>query len=315
MKITNGRVVAITILAIFAIALILPLFSNVSSEEQRIWIEDVDMKLKSVNESHANIAFLVSIYRSNVVKNATLIAKIYDSRTNLLIREMEIRIPEKATAGMRELNLSVSLEKDRDYRIVFRILKDNRFVDYRILRLTGLNSLIPKYKELKMELKDVDFEVANVSNKKVEIRMRFYIEAMRDYGDILFHVKAVQYESNILASEKWINANISKGKTVLLESNLTIPKNYNYLIKLEAWRNESLLKTWCKALNLAPTKKIPENFTEKAVRFEVSEFTKPTKVYQAYTEKAVKKTPGFDFILAILSVGGAILWKRKRDSR
>lgn len=65
-----------------------------------------------------------------------------------------------------------------------------------------------------------------------------------------------------------------KGKTLLVESNLTVPKDYNYLVKLEIWRNDALIKSWSRGLNLAPTKKVPENVTEEKVKFEVSQFVK-----------------------------------------
>ncbi|RLI73568.1 hypothetical protein DRO97_07250, partial [Archaeoglobales archaeon] len=97
-------------------------------------------------------------------------------------------------------------------------------------------------------------------------------------------------------------------------------------IKLEVWRNGSLLKSWSKGLNLAPTKKIPENVTEEEVKFEVSEFVKPTTYYEGYPMPlpyptptptpvpyyAPKKQPGFEIVIGIIALGGAVVWRKLR---
>ena len=299
----KGKVVATILFAIFLVAAILPLFVDVSGEVSGIWIKNVDMKLEKVNETHAEIIFIIELSGK---ADATLLAKVYDMKTNILLKEIEKRVKTKET------NITISFEKDRDYNIEFQLLANGKVTDRRGISVRGLSSLIPKEKELKLYLKDADFEISNVTPEKVKVRALFYIESLRDY-DVVFHVKAVQFESNILADEIWITEEIRKGKTQIIECNLSLPKDYNYLVKIEAWRNGSLLKSWSEPLNLAPTKKIPRNYTEESVRFEVSEFIKPEQTpieYRVDYAKKLPKAPGFEAVLALIALGGAILWKR-----
>ncbi|WP_052299994.1 DUF7490 domain-containing protein [Ferroglobus placidus] len=156
-------------------------------------------------------------------------------------------------------------------------------------------------------MKDADFAVLGVNDSRVVVLARFYVEALKDY-EVLAHVKAVQYESNILADEFWKEAKIEGGKTALVEGNLTLPKDYNYLVKLELWRNGSLLKIWSKPLSFSPTKRIPKNETEKEVKFEITEFVRTPVPTQIRYEK--KATPGFE-LLALLISGGVALWRRR----
>ncbi|AEA47862.1 DUF7490 domain-containing protein [Archaeoglobus veneficus] len=319
----NGKIVAAIIAAIFIFAALLPLFTNVFAEERKperefVEIRNIEMKVDRVNESHAEITFIVSIYRSELVKNATLIISVYDRQTNLLLGKKAVDIAEKGDEGLSELNITLPFEKDRDYRIAFEIRKDNMPIQRKEMGLRGLETLVPPDKELKLVLKDVDFEITGVYGNKAIVKARFYIETMRDYDDVTFHVKAVQYESGVLANESWIELQkVEKGKTLLVESVLSVPKDYNYLVKIEAWRNGAMLKTWSKALNLAPTKTLPENITEEKVRFEIEEFVKgyrpvatpaPTTPV-VYERKA--QAPGFE-ILAAIAAGGAVLWMRKK---
>ena len=322
----NARVVAISIILLFAIAVLLPFFVKIPAEEaperEFVRIGDIEIEAVKINDSHADIKFLVSIYRSKTVTNASLIVSVYDMDTNLLLRKVELQIPEKGDEGLQELNTTISFEKDKTYNIGFRLEKDRKIADTRWMSLKGLDTLLPKEKELKMTLKDVDFQILGVSGNLTTIRARFYVEAMENYSDAVFHIKAIQYESNVLADERWMNVDVEKGKTLLVESNLTVPKDYNYLVKLEVWRNDALIKTWSRGLNLAPTKKVPENVTEEKVRFEVGQFVKkpaytpapmpvPTPTPQ-YVPERKPQTPGFEILLAMLAIGGAILWRRRR---
>ncbi|RLI73530.1 hypothetical protein DRO97_07290, partial [Archaeoglobales archaeon] len=235
MKTMSGKLVAVIIAVLFAIAIIMPFFVNVSGqgeETEYIHINNIEMRVKDVNESHVNLEFILTLYRSKTVSNATLIASVYDKTTNLLLQQQKVEISKEGKEGVNEMNVTLAFEKDKNYNVVFRIEKENRIVGTRGVSLRGLDTLIPKDKEIKMSLKDVDFEILGVNNK-VTVKARFYIETMKNYNDIVFHIKAIQYESNILAAEKWMSMDVKKGKTLLVESNLSIPKNYNYLIKLE----------------------------------------------------------------------------------
>lgn len=124
---------------------------------------------------------------------------------------MELPIPEKGQEGLEELNTTISFEKDKRYNIGFRLEKNRKITDTRWMSLKGLDTLLPKEKELKMTLKDVDFQVLNVFGNLTTLRARFYVEAMENYDDAVFHIKAIQYESNVLADERWMNVDVEKG--------------------------------------------------------------------------------------------------------
>ncbi len=306
MKIVVGIVIAGLVLA----ALILAIAYGEPSQEF-IYLRNIDMMVKDVNESHATLNFIVTVDRSEVVKNATLCIYVYDKITDLLLQRHKVRIPEKQIEGLNEIDVSLSFEKDRSYRLKFEILKNNKIVDTRILSLSGLDTLIPKDKRLKMTLKDVDFQVVGVKDNDVNVRVRFYVQSMEDYDDVTFHIKAIQAESNILADESWLKMNILKGKTLIIESNLTVPKDYNYAVKLEVWRNGSLLKTWLKYLNLAPTKTVPKEAKEERVKFEVSEFVRtPEPIPYPKT-----KAPGFEFVTCLMALTIALLCGRAKVKR
>lgn len=313
---------------ILAVSLLIPFFVNISAEEkppdrEYVRLESMDIRAEEVNVSHASIKFLVGIERSEVVSNATLKIGVYDKVTGLLLRTKEVETPEEGEEGRSELNVSLSLEKTRDYNIEFSLEKDNRIVDSKGMELSGLDTLIPEERQLKLSMKDVDFEIMGVEDNRTGVKARFYVDAMESYSEVAFHVKAVQFESNVMADDSWLSMEVDKGKTLLVESNLSVPSNYNYVVKLEAWRDDSLLKSWSKGLNLAPTERVPENVSEEEVKFQASEFVKhepePPAPTPAPTEEREgleqpTATPGFEVVLAIAALGGVFLWKKRKKN-
>jgi len=312
----EGKLVAGIVAGIFIVSVVSAVFLPPVEEAkpQYIDIDDIDVKVSDVREAYADIEFLVYFIRSDIVKNGTLNVKLYDIKTDTLIDERVFEIPEKD--GDR-LNVTLRLERDANYKVVFKVCIDDKTYDSKSLILKNLDMLIPKDREFKVVLKDIDFMLTDVKNESTTVKVRFYLDSMKDYRNTVFHIKAIQYESNVLADESWISRDVLGGKTVVIESNLTIPRGYNYLVKLEAWRNGSLLKIWKERLNLAPTKKISKEEVEKEVKFEVEKFVKhtpiPTPALRKYGGEVgiVTKSPGFE-VLVLTIAGGVAIWLRSR---
>jgi len=68
----NAKIVAITVALIFVISIVSALFIPGEEKREFIRIDRVDIRVKSVNESHVDFLFIVYMYRSEMVKNATV---------------------------------------------------------------------------------------------------------------------------------------------------------------------------------------------------------------------------------------------------
>jgi len=315
----NGKIVALVIVVILAVSIVSALM--LPHEEvitpQYVSIEKIDVKIEDVRDDSVDLTFLIKLRRSDILENTTLNFYVYDLKTDILLKGKSVAVPEK---DGRKINVTLSFDKDRDYKVEIDVERNNKTVDSRTLRLRYLDTLIPEDKELKVVLKDVDFKIVAVEDDKVTVTVRFYFDSMKNY-DVDFHIKAIQYESNVLADEVWIKTKLESGKTEVVEANLTVPKDYNYLIKLEAWRSGSLLKIWKKTLNLAPTKRIPKEEVEKEVKFEVEKFVSPPSEVgiprptpTPITYGGAVKAPGFE-ALALIVAGGVAICLRMLSRR
>jgi len=73
----NGKVVAISITFIFAVALVIPYITDISKEEaliaKSLELRDSDIEIERINDSHASLKFIISAYRAEIVKNASIL--------------------------------------------------------------------------------------------------------------------------------------------------------------------------------------------------------------------------------------------------
>ncbi len=291
--------VALTLALIFAVsistAFMLP------KGFQHPHIENVDVKIADVEDDYVDLLFSI---RLSEVNDATVKIATYDLKTGILLNESVVK------AKSREINEILRFEKDRDYRVKISLEKDGKVVDRRYVNLRYLDTLIPKDRELKVILRDVDFRILGVDKDKVNVLARYYFDSLKDY-DVDFHVKVVQYESNVLTDERWVKVRLEKGKTNVVETNVTVINNYCYLVKLEAWRKNSIVKIWRSVLNLSPTKRIPKGFTEKEVKFEVEKFVStPTPIPTPVVGESKRALPGFE-LLTLITAGGVAFCLRR----
>jgi hypothetical protein len=295
--------------AIVIAAILLSVFAIQPEEFARF--EKVDLKLDSVNDSHAVVGFIFRVHRSEVFENGSIEVAIYDAATGLLTGERTVKLPDKSSK-VEEITVRIPFEKDRDYDVVARLLKDSEVLDYERFSIRNLSTLIPENKDIRVIMRDADFILLGSDAETVRVKARFYVESMKNYS-LMFHIKVVQYESNVLAAESWMEKTITKGKTNLVESEFEIPRDYNYLVKLEVWREGSLLKSWGRQLILAPTKVIPEGMKEEKAEFEVEKFIRPVtpSPEEIKYSPAPGGVPGFEILIAVLSIGGVAVWMRK----
>jgi len=305
-----ASIALLLILAIIAAAIPLVSPEALQKEEKGyVRLKNVEYSIKSVNDSHVVLNFTLTLEKTGSLRSFVLIAKKFDSQTGILLERRKIEL-EGDENDLLEVSTPIAFGKDRNYRIRFEGYRGKLTYFTKEFYISGLGSLIPEERKLLLEVKDTDFLVEGEESGKVKIKMRFYVYSMRQY-DVLFHIKTIQMESNLLANESWERSEIEAGKTFLLETEMSIPSDYNYIVKMEAWRDDMLLKKWEFPLKLSPTEIIPEKVKEKEIKLNVSEFVREPAKYPAEIPTPVPpQTPGFEAVVAVLGILAVALRKR-----
>ncbi len=297
----NEKVVIVAIVLIAIAAVAVSLASSKFESYGRFG--EIDMKLEAVNESHVVITFISEIKKENL-DEFTIRAKIYDYQTGLLLDEVKKNF--QSPESKYEALLTIPFEKAKDYRIELILMHHDKVLSLRHLQLKNLRSLVAENVQLEASMRGADFLLTGVKDGKVEFKARFYVESVKDYN-VVARIKVVQAESNVLVDEEWMNTTLRKGKTNIIEANFVVPDEYNYIVKLEIWREGKLVKSWKDVIKLAPTKIVPKDVEEEEVEFEVEKFI--TEEVPDYTKGA--GMPGFEVALALIAIAGVAAWRRK----
>ncbi len=297
----NEKVVIVAIVLIAIAAVAVSLASSKFESYGRFG--EIDMKLEAVNESHVVITFISEIKKENL-DEFTIRAKIYDYQTGLLLDEVKKNF--QSPESKYEALLTIPFEKTKDYRIELILMREDKVLSLRHLQLKNLRSLVAENMQLEASMRGADFLLTGVKDGNVEFKARFYVESVKDYN-VVTRIKVVQAESNVLVDEEWMNTTLRKGKTNIIEADFVVPDEYNYIVKLEIWREGKLVKSWKDVIKLAPTKIVPKDVEEEEVEFEVEKFI--TEEVPDYTKGA--GMPGFEVALALIAIAGVAAWRRK----
>jgi len=297
----NEKVVIVAIVLIAIAAVAVSLASSKLESYGRFG--EIDMKLEAVNESHVVITFISEIKKENL-DEFTIRAKIYDYQTGLLLDDVKKNF--QSPESKYEALLTIPFEKTKDYRIELILMREDKVLSLRHLQLKNLRSLVAENMQLEASMRGADFLLTGVKDGNVEFKARFYVESVKDYN-VLARIKVVQAESNVLVDEEWMNTTLRKGKTNVIEADFVVPDEYNYIVKLEIWREGKLVKSWKDVIKLAPTKIVPKDVEEEEVEFEVEKFI--TEEVPDYERGA--GMPGFEVALALIAIAGVAAWRRK----
>ncbi len=287
-------------------------------------IRDIDLKPVKVTTSTA--VFSVGVYLDHYggnSSNSSLIIKVLDTDTGLLMQEVSMLIPEVEGEKTIEVNNNISVKREGGYEIKVLVFDRDRMVESGSVVINGLEALTPEKREVGVKIRDADFIIRDVMDGKANVEIGVYVENIMDSVSpaLRMMVKAVQAESNIVADSTWIDVgSINPESLVIKKATVSVPESYNYMIEITLWNGDVVVEKFTKVLALAPSEVIPEESKVKPVNLEVTKFIRPTpapvparEAQETYSTGiggfgnapgyASPKTPGFTAI----SVAGVIL--------
>ena len=270
-------------------------------------LKHVDVRLVDSNASSVKLQFTSYVERFEKT-NCSLHFRVMlrDSRIVLWSKV----INASGDKGKSVYRINATFDRDRDYMVTITLRKGENVLGGSTFFLHDLDK-VPNL-SLGMRLTGADFVVKGVNGSYANIEGRFYVRAEKRVSGIDVHVKAKPMGTNLLADERWVkNITLTPGKIQTLTCELRVPKDYNYVVTLEVWKNGSIEGSWKEPLVLNPSKPKPKvNATGK--NFSLSDFvvSRPMPVPNPITPQ--KKGPGFALPLALLAIA-IVMWLRRRS--
>ncbi len=286
-------------------------------EESRLRIGDVDISPERVTSTEVvlNVTTYIENYGDGGSGDVKLLLKAFDSASGLLVAQTTTSagsIDKDKTLPVSQL---INVEREGGYRIDVVLFEDEKRLRLRTVQVYGIGDLDPNVYDIGLKIQEMDFLVKNVTGSRVVIGVDIYLtnEGDSTSEDLSMLIKAREADAGLLADKVWISTgNIKRETTIIRSCDISVPDDYNYIIEVLIWKNDTIVERGEGVVQLNPTRTIPKDeeivssdirvrdFMEEAAEMEEMEYGRtggvPTKA----------KTPGFTSAMTGVAVMIAI---------
>ena len=141
--------------------------------------------------------------------------------------------------------------------------------------------------EIGLEISEMDFRVKEVQGGKVLVENDIYLtnEGRETSKDFRMLVKVREMDAGLLADKVWAHTGEIKPETTVIQSvNLTMPDQYNYVVEVLIWNNDTIVKRGEGYIQLSPTVEVKDRNTTEARKIQTSEFENVEEIGMAPEE-------------------------------
>jgi PGF-CTERM protein len=221
-------------------------------------------------------------HRGNPTPNVTVRFRATDAESGFVAATETVDVGTLEDDGETLVETNLTVEREGGYRIEATVFRDGERVGSGGKTVSGLEALTPEYARTSVGFTDsaalppVSFSVGSVSENRTRLDLAATLTNRGDEPseDLRVTVVLRQADSNIVAarSEAPVGT-IQPGRTETVETQVTVPSQYNYYVDAVLWKDGVVVDTARSAANLDPTERISVNETEREVELRVEDFS------------------------------------------
>lgn len=314
----------------FILILIIIAFFTVSSgclqefdeQEAHLGIRDIEISADSVKSTYVwlNVTTYVENWGAYSDDNATVMLKAFSEQTGLLELKQEEDIGPIKEDETKMVSQKIRLPKSGSYRISAIVVNEGEMGYDLRMTLSGLESLPTDQQETGVRIESIDFIARETSSNGVVIQNDIYLknEGVETTEDYRILVKAREMDARLIADKKWISSGeIKPENTVIRSVNLTVPDNYNYIVEVSIWDDNTVVRTGEDYVQLNPEKVIDRDQMVQNKNVNTADFVIEDDFNREYEEEAAYETaeeesPGFTGPFAVIGLIAALYIVRRR---
>ncbi|MGP8329534.1 MAG: DUF7490 domain-containing protein [Methanosarcinaceae archaeon] len=286
-------------------------------DESQLGITNMDISAKEVKSAFVDIdvTTYVENYYGDSSKNTSLLLKAFSTRTGLLVVQTQDNIGIINKGDTVNITQSLKLQKEGGYRIVSVLFEEEKNKNTREITINNLENLPADVQDIGIEVAGMDFLVREVNGSRVVIQSDLYLtnEGISTSENYKILIKAREMDARLLADKVWIETGSIRPETTIVKSvNLTVPDQYNYVVEVLIWSNDTIVKRGEDYVQLKPEMTIDIGTQVKTKHVETSNFIIPpeTEDSMAYADDAMG---GFGILLASATILLVTLMQRRRE--
>jgi len=291
-------------------------------EESQLRITNMDISAKEVKSACVDIdvTTYVENYYGDTSKNTSLLLKAFSTKTGLLEVQAEDDIGIIGKGDTVTITQTLKLPKEGGYRISAVLFEEDKRKNTGEKTIYSLENLPADVQDIGIEVAGMDFLVREVDGNRVVIQSDIYLtnEGTDTSGDYQMLIKAREMDARLLADKEWMQTgNIKPETTVIRSLNLTVPNQYNYIVEVLIWNNDTIVKRGEDYVQLKPQMTIATGTQIDTKHIETSDFVVPQEVmdksgwYDGMPSEEM--APGFGMLLSFVAILSVVLIQRRRE--
>lgn len=295
-------------------------------EESYYNIKDMDISADHIGTAFVdlNVTTYVEKYNGNTAKNSSLLLKAYSTGSGLLVAQKEVSLRVLKKGETKPVSQTLNLPKTGGYNLRSVLFEENVQKSNGEIKIYNLDALPADAQDIGLQIPEIDFKVNQVEGGKVFVESDIYLtnEGKEISRDFRMLVKVREMDAGLLADKVWTQTGeIQPEATVIRSVNLTMPDQYNYVVEVMIWNNDTIVKGKEGYIQLNPRVKIQDKNNTETRKIQTSDFESNKVTEDA--ERAVPdqgigavgskpgSTPGFSLPLSVILLCLIVILRRR----
>jgi len=244
--------------------------------------------------------------------------KAYDTTSGLVVAEQTSDAGFLGIRGSGSATQTITLPRTGSYRLVSTVFENGQRKGQGEKTVYNLERLTPDIQETGLSITDIDFLVKKVAGDRATIQTDIYFtnDNRVPSGAFDIEVKAKEEDAKLLADKQRARVeSIQPDATRVSSVALSVPDQYNYVVEVLVWKNDTIVKRGEGSVRLRPGVQVSKDTQFVTKQIETSKFVADSGYAGGSPAPyATMKSPGFDAPLVLVALGAlAVLVQLRRQ--
>jgi hypothetical protein len=245
--------------------------------------------------------------------------KAYDTGSGLLAAVKTSDAGFLGVRGSGSVSQTIVIPRKGSYRLVSTVFDNGQRKGQGEMTVYNLERLTPDNQQTGLSISDIDFLVKKVAGDRATIQTDIYFtnDNRAASGQFDIEVKAKEEDARLLADKQKAHVeSILPDATRVSSVTLSVPDQYNYVVEVLVWKNDTIVKRGEGNVRLRPGMTVDKKTQFVTKQIETSKFVQDSGTMMASPQPyTTMKSPGFGTPLVLIALGSLALLVHLRGQR
>jgi hypothetical protein len=274
--------------------------------ESSVSVTDITVGAEKVTGAEVTLNVTTEVQNSYGVSSgiSRVQLKAYDTTSGLVVAEQTSDAGFLGIRGSGSVSQRIVLPRTGSYRLVSTVFENGQRKGQGEKTVYNLERLTSDIQEIGLSITDIDFLVKKVAGDRATIQTDIYFtnDNRVPSGAFDIEVKAKEEDARLLADKQRAHVeSIQPDATRVSSVALSVPDQYNYVVEVLVWKNDTIVKRGEGNVRLRPGVQVAKDTQFVTKQIETSKFVGESG-YSYASPVPTTKSPGFSAPLVLVAI-------------